>query len=144
MTDAPLWRRGVAGWQPADPEAHALFEAFKVGEVVRFKPAKMRNAKFHRKYWALINLCVKNTEGWTAESLSDYIKIKTGHFTPFVLPVAPDVIVRKPKSISFSAMDDIQFGLFFETAINAMIRWVVPHISAEELRNAVELELAMS
>lgn len=141
---APLWRRAPGGFIPADPEAEEAFAATKVGEVVRMKPAKPRNVLHHRKYWALVNLCAKNADGWTAESLSDYLKVKTGHFTPMTIPVAPDVIIRKPKSISFAAMDQMEFEKFYDRALDVMVRWVVPHIPKQELRDAVELELVMA
>lgn len=145
MADAlPLWRRSVAGLVPADAAAQERFEALRVGDVVRCKPTKMRNEKFHRKFFALLNLCLKNADGWTDESLFDYLKIQTGHFTPMTFPAAPGYVFRKPKSISWASMDAVDFEKFFNAAINVMLKDVVPHIPEAELRDAVELELVMA
>ncbi len=144
MTDAPLWRRSLAGWQPADAEAQELFDAFKVGDVCRFKPSKVRNPAFHRLFFALIKLCVENTEGWEVQSLREYVAIETGWFTPYTIPVMPGVVLRRPKSISFAKMDAAAWEVFFSKAIDVLIRDVVPHISAKELRDAVELNLVMA
>lgn len=141
MTDAPLWRRGVAGWQPADPEAQELFEAFKVGEVVRFKPAKMRNEGHHRKFFALIKMCVQNSEGWTKDSLREYVAIKTGHFVAYTFPAMPGYVFRKAKSISWAKMDQVAFEAFYSRAIDVLLRDVVPQIPEKELRDAVEMQL---
>ena len=142
--EAPLWRRSLAGWQPADPEAQELFDAFKVGDVCRFKPTKVRNAAFLRKFFALVRLCVDNTEGWDVQSLREYVAIECGFFTPYTIPVMPGVVLRRPKSISFAKMDAEQFDKFFSKAINVLLRDVVPHISERELRDAVEMNLVMA
>ena len=141
MSDDPLWRRGVAGWQPADPEAEELFHGFTVGDVCRFKPRKMRNPGHHRKLFALIKMCVDNTEGWTVESLREYVAIECGYFTTFTFPAKPGYVFRKAKSISYANLDQTGFDKLFNRAIDVMIRDVVPHISAKELRDAVEINL---
>lgn len=144
MSDAPLWRRGVAGWQPADPEAQELFEAFRVGDVCRFKPTRVRNAAFLRKFFALIRLCVENTDGWDVQSLREYVAIETGWFTPYTIPVLPGVVLKRPKSISFAKMSSEDFDRFFSKAINVLLRDVVPHINERELRDAIEMQLAVA
>jgi hypothetical protein len=144
MNDDPLWRRGVAGWQPSDPQAQELFDAFKVGDVCRFKPTRVRNAAFLRKFFALVRLCVDNTEGWDVQSLREYVAIQTGWFEPYTIPVMPGVVLKRPKSISFAKMDSESFNTFFSKAINILLRDVVPHISERELRDAVEMNLVMA
>lgn len=144
MSDDPLWRRTLTGWAPADPEAQELFLAFKAGDVCRFRPRKMRNAGHHRKLFALIKMCVDNSDGWTTESLLDWVKLETGHFEPYSFPTMPGVVLRRPKSISFASMDQSEFEAFFSRAIDVLIKDAVPHISAKELRDAVEMNLVMA
>ena len=144
MSDDPLWRRSLSGWVPADDEAQELFTAFKVGDVVRFKPRKMRNPGHHRKWFALLKMCADNAEGWTVESLKEYVAIETGWFTAFTFPAKPGFVFRKAKSISWASMDQIEFEKFFSRSIDILIRDVVPHIPAKELRDAVELNLAVA
>jgi hypothetical protein len=142
VSDDPLWRRTLTGWLPADEQAQELFSSFAVGDVCRFKPRKMRNPAFLRKFFALVSLCVDSTEGWTVDSLRKYVAIETGHFTPYTFPARPGIVLREAKSISFGKMDSDTFTAFFNDAINVMIRDVVPHISEQELRDAVEMTLA--
>ena len=141
MSDDPLWRRGVAGWQPSDPQAQELFDAFKVGDVCRFKPTRVRNAAFLRKFFALVRLCVDNSDGWTVQSLREYVAIETGWWSVYTIPVLPGVILKRPKSISFAKMTSDEFETFFSSAINVLLLNVVPHIQERELRDAVENEL---
>jgi hypothetical protein len=142
--DDPLWRRAETGWVPADEEAQELFSAFKLGEVCRFKPRKMRNEGHHRKFFALIKMVVQNSDGWTVESLREYVAIECGWFTAFTFPAQPGFVFRKAKSISWGKMDQTQFDVFFNKAIDVLIKNVVPHISAKELRDAVEMNLAVA
>lgn len=141
MSDDPLWRRTLTGWAPADEEAQELFLAFKAGDVCRFKPRKMRNEGHHRKFFALIKICVQNTDGWTKDSLREYVAIKTGHCIIYTFPAMPDYVFRKAKSISWAKMDQTEFEAFYNRAIDVMLRDVVPHIPEKELRAAVEMEL---
>ena len=141
MSDDPLWRRTETGWVPADEQSQELFSSFAVGDVCRFKPRKMRNPAFHRKFFALLKICVDSTEGWTVDSLRKYLAIETGFFVPYTFPARPGIVLREAKSISFGKMDADDFHKFYNDAINVMIRDVVPHISEQELRDAVEQEL---
>jgi hypothetical protein len=75
------------------------------------------------------------------DSLRKYLAIETGHFVPYTFPARPGIVLREAKSISFSKMDADDFHKFFNDAINIMLRDVVPHISEQELRDAVEQEL---
>lgn len=144
MSDDPLWRRSIAGWIPADDEAQEIFLAFKAGDVCRFKPRKMRNEGHHRKFFALIKMVVQNTDGWTIDSLREYVAIETGWFVVYTFPSKPGFVFRKAKSISWAKMDQVAFEAFFSKAIDILIRDVVPHISAKELRDAVEMELVLA
>jgi hypothetical protein len=139
-----MWRRSVAGWVPADEEAQEIFEGFRVGEFARFKAPKVRNPRFHRKFFALIRLCVQNTEGWDTQSLREYVAVETGWFTPYTIPVLPGVVLKRAKSISFAKMDDLAFERFFTRAMDVLLEKVVPHIPEAELRAAVENELVMA
>ena len=141
MADEPLWRRGVAGWVPADEAAQELFEAFNLGDVTRFHTPKIRNAAHLSKFFVLVKLCVQNSDGWTVQSLREYVAIETGWFTPYTIPVLPGVVLKRPKSISFASMDQTKFEAFYNAAINVLLKDVVPHIPEGELRAAVENEL---
>jgi hypothetical protein len=139
-----LWRRSIGGFIPADPEAQELFDKLDPGQVVRAEVKRMRHPAHHRKLFALLKLCVENSEGWSTESLLDYLKIETGHFTPITFPAMPGYVFKKPKSISFGNMGQDAFEKFYSAAIDVMLRDVVPHIPADELRSAVEMQLVVA
>ena len=46
----------ISGLVPADPESEAWYQKVKQGAVVSVEAKTVRNYKFHRKLFALINL----------------------------------------------------------------------------------------
>lgn len=71
---------------------------------------KKRNIKFHRKYWAFVNV-IAIEQNMEPDHVNHALKLAIGHY---------DIIeikgfhVKYPKSISFAKMDDEEFSLFFE------------------------------
>ena len=75
----------------------------------------------------------------TVESLVTEAKIVTGHYDrrDIVLD-SVSYKVLTPRSISFAAMDQLQFDEFYERVCDWVARDMLPGISKETLRREVE------
>lgn len=73
-----------------------------------------RNGAHHRLYWALCHR-IADAVGSTSETVSDLLKINTGH-CHFVSSKNHGYL-KLPKSISFAAMDQTEFSAFFERCL---------------------------
>lgn len=79
---------------------------------------KKRNYLFHKKYFALINLCFENQDIFEdIDDLRYYLTMKSGYVKQIntgkgIMPI--------PKSISFSKMDEIEFEDLYQKTINTV------------------------
>ena len=81
---------------------------FIEGEHYEVEIKKKRNIKFHRKFFALINLCFENQEHYKhVDDLREELVILSGFFRETVTHLGE--IKKKALSLSFAAMDEIQF-----------------------------------
>jgi len=81
---------------------------FIEGELYEVEIHKKRNIKFHRKFFALINLCYENQEYYNdIEDLRKELVIDAGFSREVVTHHGE--IKREALSLSFSSMDEIQF-----------------------------------
>ena len=127
------------GLTPADDACRAWFQKVKSGEHVHGKMARRRNAKFHRKYFALLtyafdvwkeNLAARNAfqiyKG--VPVMPDFdrfrgdIAVFSGFFTP-VYKLNGDLVL-KPKSISFANMSEDEFERLYSKTIDVLLEKV--------------------
>lgn len=144
-------------WGPEDSDSADKLRKVKVGSVLRGQFAKVRNPIFHRKFFTLIQLAF---DVWTEHTprvqyrgeevqpnldrfRKDIIIICGWHETTVRL----DGSVRvEAKSMSFGNMDQDEFeGLYSKTidvVLTRIYRSVMPNMTAEKLRAAVDAVLA--
>jgi len=104
---------------------------FKVGEMYQIEISKPRNVLFHRKYFALLNLVFENQEYFTEfETFRRYIIIKSGYYTKTVTPKGD---FYDAKSISFAAMDNVEFEKLFDKTLNVVIAEFLP-LTKDEIK----------
>jgi len=100
------------------------YEAFKKcrkNTDLHFEVKQQRNYKFHRKFFALINMVFENQEVFTnINTLRKELTIESGYYTEYV--DFQGVVQREAKSISFSSMDDMEFSDLFSKFIDTVIR----------------------
>ena len=90
---------------------------FKEGEVYEGEFKQPRNIMFHRKYFALMNLCFENQEHFdNIDDLRDYITCKSGFYKKVVTPNGGEMI--KPDSISFASIDEASFSELYDKTLN--------------------------
>lgn len=95
----------------------------KEGEIYEIEIKKKRNYEFHKKYFALINLCYDNQEHFELfDDLRDYLTIKCGYYRKIIMPSGYEQI--KPKSISFANMDEIEFNDLYSKTIGEICKFL--------------------
>ena len=124
--------------RPADEQAEVLIKRLWQGEIVEVEIRRPRNIKFHRKFWALMNIVwdnIDHDEYPTVEALVTRLKIDTGHRETMLFD---GVIAYIPKSINFASMDASQFDEFFERCSDWIASHVLPGVTQQELREEIE------
>lgn len=110
-----FWAEKLAGaLHPADDESWNEFAKVPTGKPLHVEVKQPRNGAHHRLFWAL---CARIGEarGVPSETVSDVLKIATGHCT--IVRSKSYGELRLPKSISFAAMDQTTFREFFERCV---------------------------
>jgi len=137
MTDIFLTK--IQGGQliAASPQDYALMKSWRVGEVVKAKMSKPRNGGHHRKAFALINYIFENQDKYkTVEDLLVEIKLKAGWYKEHL--TTKGQIIYVPKSISFSAMDQAEFNIFYNKIIDIALQHFCEEMTAEQLYSYVD------
>jgi hypothetical protein len=133
--------RTLSGLAANDEAAREALRKIKLGNVIRCEITTPRNLKHHKKFFALLNTVWAAAGDWpTPEDLLVELKIKLG--------IVSDVIIRETGevfkvvgSISFAAMDQDAFDVFYERAVQALC-FMAGGIEAEHLRQEVLQQLA--
>lgn len=122
------------------PEFRDTLDYVGNGEIVKVKVTKSRNLTNHRRFFALLKAC------WNLEQISDHfdsmddlrawVTVRTGHCT--TLHLDDDVVVKIPKSISFSSMDDIDFTRFYNNAVNVVLNRFLPEFKPDDFLDYID------
>lgn len=125
---------------PADDTAEEILRGYKQGELLRLSvPKRVRNPRFHRKFWAMLNIVFKNQEHYKSlDTLLGVCKIRVGHCDVIQTKHG---IVQIPRSISFAKMDNAEFSKFYDAAVNWVMSEVIPGLKRTDLDAEVENEL---
>jgi hypothetical protein len=127
--------RTLSGFKPAFDSDIELSKKIKLNEVYVYDFKKPRNYKFHKKFFALINMVYQNQEQYThIEHLRKDLIIESGNYD-----LRYDLLgveIREAKSISFSSMDDIEFSELYDSVINVVIKYF--HFDKDEILENIE------
>jgi len=92
----------------------------KVGEEYQCEIKKPRNLKFHRMFFALVNMVYENQGNYlNIEELRHDLTIEAGFYYE-VTNTFTGEIYKRPKSISFAKMDELEFKSFFTKFVNVV------------------------
>jgi len=106
---------------PAYDHDKERLKRFKAGEPFFADVTKPRNLRFHRKAFALFNMVFENQEIYTnLDDLREDLTIEAGYFD--FRPNFQGEMIKRAKSISFAAMDDLTFGEYYEAIIATIVR----------------------
>lgn len=122
--------KGLRGATPADQDAYAKFrrrlETMKPGKWLRLEWSSPRNGPHHRKLMALLQLVAENSETYgTVEKALVAVKLTTGHFDLMADPKTGE-IVQIPRSISYDAMEQEDFDVWYSAAIDGVLQHILP------------------
>lgn len=147
-----LVQRKLSGLAPAYPSDADEIAKLKYDETYEVTIKQPRNIRFHKKFFALLNLTLVNLpEGFTlttpdgqelpiktVDDILWHVKMQTGHWeTKYTLG---GKVIYEPKSISFAAMDDTEFNDFYQKAVDVILKYFLPHTEQSELEEMVATE----
>jgi len=99
---------------------YELAKKIKPNEVYEFEYKKTRNIKFHRKFFALVNLCFSNQETFNnIEHLRKELIICAGHYE-LIFDLESGTQKKEALSISFASMDETAFNTLYNDVLNVI------------------------
>ena len=99
---------------------YELAKKIKPNEVYEYEFKKTRNIKFHRKFFALVNLCFSNQETFNNfKHLRKELIICAGHYE-LIFDLESGTQKKEALSISFESMDEIEFKKLYSDVLNVI------------------------
>ena len=136
MKEIHLIKTDAGYFIPAYNSDKELSDQIKTGEVIKVKYSKPRNYKFHKKYFALLNLAYDNYD--TGNSFkwfrSEIIK-RAGYYEEYIN--FKGVKEYTAKSISFGNMDEITFNELYSKSLDVIIKYVLTGNTKEEIEKQI-------
>lgn len=100
---------------------HEEIDSLINGKEYLMEIKKVRNPKFHRKAFALLNTIYSNQDSFdNFEWFRFWITMKAGFSDTAIAPNGQKMY--KAKSLSFESMDDIDFQKWYEAVITVAIK----------------------
>jgi len=94
----------------------------KENDIYEVDIKRKRNYEFHKKYFALVNLCFDNQETFTEfEDLRNYLTMKAGYVKKIETGTGQMIL---PLSISFAKMDNIEFEQLYQKTIDVICKFI--------------------
>lgn len=113
-----LWLKRVGNaLVPDGDDSFAVFAKIPFAKSMQWEGKVPRNVGHHRLYWGLVHR-IASAIGEQAETVSDLLKIETGHCT--VIHSKKYGEIRLPQSIAFAKMDQAAFSEFFERCVQVI------------------------
>ena len=124
-----------------DPWAAEAIDEMKSGEFFMVTLTQPRNVKFHRKFFAFLNLIFQNQSKYVQlEDLLEAMKECVGH-GHYVDRLDGRGNFFKSKSISFAKMDEPKFRKFYDAFVSVVVTHIMPGIDKDDLLKEVEAHL---
>jgi len=102
---------------------YELAKKVPLNEPIEFEFTKKRNLKFHKKFFALLNMVYENQEQYNnIEHLRKDLTISAGYYD--LRFNIEGVEVKEAKSISFAKMDDTEFSEFYNRIVDVVVKWL--------------------
>jgi hypothetical protein len=140
-----LYRRTARGFEPANDYADEWARSVKIGQVVELKGVKTRNAVFNALWWVLLGDIGKHCNPPMSKKQLDHmakVGTGTGEWVKAIATKGPQkgqlVPVFVPGSISFAAMDEIEFKRFTREAATFLCESFLPGVAPDEFIRELE------
>lgn len=129
-------KRTPTGFQAADEWSFETLKRFKIGDVYRANVRKSRNYEHHKLAFALLSLTFKNQERYTNfDDFRKAVALAAGHSTE--LMTVDGEIIRLPGSLSFDALDEVEFGRVMQNMLTVCAH-ILHDMDEGELAREVE------
>jgi len=114
---------------------YEIAKKIAVNEPIEFEFKKKRNYKFHKKFFALLNLVFENQEQYNnIEHLRKDLIISAGYYD--LRYNIEGVEIQEAKSISFSSMDENEFSEVYSKIIDVVVKWL--GIDKQDILDSIE------
>jgi hypothetical protein len=127
-----MWVQRVGSVLHADGnESVAEMAKLPLGKPMHCVLRRPRNLQHHKLYWTLVNRIATGV-GAEPQNISDLLKIATGHCVIMRSKSYGELCM--PRSISFAAMDQDDFSIFFERCLQTIFEeWGISKESLGDL-----------
>ncbi|MBO9484342.1 DUF1367 family protein [Salinisphaera sp. G21_0] len=152
MPELTLIKRLDGSFVPATHQDAEKCNKIKVGAGIRAQWKQKRNIKFHRKYFALLNIgfdafepAVQEYKGFQVQkSFERYRKdvICSAGFYDVIANLNGD-IRREAHSISFASMNEDQFSELYSNSVDVTLQRVLTNYTRGDLERQVERIIGM-
>ncbi len=139
MATKQIMVKRLGALRPTDDSGIEALRKIGDGELVKVNWSRPRNIRFHRKFFAMLQIILANQEHYKSmDDLLDVCKLRIGHVR--IVETAKG-IERFPASISFASMDETEFSAFYDRAVDWVLQEVLPGLQRQHLDTEVEAEL---
>nr|WP_315249239.1 DUF1367 family protein [uncultured Duganella sp.] len=139
---------------PHDEAAAAFIQKMKAGELTHADFKRVRNYKFHKKYFALLDFAFEQWEprdGLTyqgmpvAKNKERFRKdlIILAGFYESTVNLRSEVRLEA-KSISFGLMDEMEFEQLYNATVDVVLRRILTRYTRQDLDNVINQLLAFT
>lgn len=134
---------GLRGATEADHAAWTKFrrklETIKPGSYLRLEFSSPRNGAHHRKFFALLQAIAECHETYnTVEKALVAVKMMTGYVDSSVHPMTGELVMI-PMSISFDSMGQEDFNVFYNQAVDMVLKHVLTDMDDATLERIVQM-----
>lgn len=112
-----MLRRGLR-LEPINQESEEILLRIPERKLIEVDAVQRRNVAHNALYWSMLHRLAEwlGQHDVTAEVLHDFMKLETGIYSQVRMPNGE--ITKIPGSTSFSKLDQVAFGEFFEKAVH--------------------------
>lgn len=117
---------------------------WRTGQSKECEVKEPRNYRFHKKFFALVNLCFENLpERYdsvypTPQTLLNELKFQVGHCDEH--RTLGGKITYIPKSINFASMDQFQFEEFYDSVLNVILKYFMAGVEKQHIAEMIAIE----
>ncbi len=139
--------RGANGLVPDGADAADWFAKVKPGARVAAKVSLPRNGKFHRKFFAMLNVAYANWDKPEVETPFGKASCSVEAFRNDVIVLAGHHELRcntrgewrlKAKSIKWAQMDEAEFETLYSDVVNVILARFLTNWTGDDMNAAVE------
>ena len=134
----------ATGLVPETDEDHELKKKMKIGATYEVTVKEVRNPKFLRLFFALLNCSWQYlTEQQQAffkdniEKFRETLLIATGYTETFY-DIRRQAWLEKPRSIAFDKMSEADFSDFYERSKDIIFNYFIPEVKRDEFEQQLK------